>query len=169
MSKYTLTDDYGHHIADFNTRAGAYDYINNNGYADQPYSLKDNETGMVTVSLVLPEEEKKRISKAAELIGLTEEEFITKCLNDFLAEEETEKQVEPKTGQIWKYKGSENLYIIGTYDIASCAYYTCIDLQDGSAGPIWENTKQMVEAMEFVTESIHDILIPPFNSGDEDG
>ena len=156
MSRYILEDDYGMEIAKFETKAGAYDYANNNGYADEPFSLKDTETGVVSVSLVLPADDIKRIKKAAELLGLTDEEFIIKSLNDFLQRKKTDVQVKPQYGQVWKYKDSSDLYIIGEFEMSSCTYPVLITLKNGHVGPIWETMEAMTEDMEFIADSVHE-------------
>ena len=71
---------------------------------------KDIKTGKIIIDLWLSVEELNLVKAASKELGVSENEFINKTLEDFI---EKEKKMEASLGQVSKFPGESDLYVIG--------------------------------------------------------
>lgn len=61
-------------------------------------------------------------------------------------------------GEIYKYQDSRDLYVVSVLYISGCGMYTLVNLKTGDIGPVWDDRQEMVADLEFVANSIKDLL-----------
>ena len=67
-------------------------------------------------------------------------------------------------GQIWQAIDHEDLYMVGSIDIANCSYITSVNLSTGLIGPLWEDDYFFRTQCRFLCDSIEDLAKKPTES-----
>lgn len=146
------------YMGSFSTLNEAKAYIGEYTYLlDDPdaYYFYDTEKDEYIHEVTLTTKQIAMLCEDANKQGRDFDEYVNEVITEGVKKIMKEK-VQPELGQLWKYGGSEDLYVVANEFISDCGYYTLVNLTTGNVGPIWEDLGPMLEDLEFVAQDIEE-------------
>ena len=70
----------------------------------------------------------------------------------------TSKDIKAKAGQVWKFPDTDrNLYVISKIDIGGLQYFSPVNINEGTIGPLCYTEEDAADFMVFVAHSVADL------------